>query len=61
MKPLRTLLTLALVALLVGSSYAWWRTGSERRPADAAAGRALVDASALETARRLLPLAAAGE
>ncbi|MBS0374480.1 MAG: mechanosensitive ion channel [Proteobacteria bacterium] len=62
MKSLRSLLALLLVALLVAATYGWWRTSpsvAERHARGAQQGP--VDASALETARRLVALAGTGE
>lgn len=62
MKSLRSLLALLLVALLVAAAYGWWRTSpsvAERHARGASPG--LVDASALETARRLVPLATSAD
>jgi small-conductance mechanosensitive channel len=62
MKSLRSLLALLLAALLVAATYGWWRTSpavADRHLHGTSQG--LVDASALETARRLVPLATTAE
>lgn len=68
MKFLRAALAAALLIVLAASIYGWWRTTpaspSARRPAATAApanGQPIVDSTALDTARRLLPLATTPE
>jgi small-conductance mechanosensitive channel len=69
MKSLRTVVALALLVVLAASVYGWWRTtpasGSAPRTARTAplgdVPQPIIDSAALETARRLLPLATTPE
>lgn len=69
MKSLRTVAALALLAVLAAAVYGWWRTAPDTasaqqrtatlRPGDAA--QPGIDSTALDTARRLAPLATTPE
>jgi len=68
MKSLRPALAVALLVVLAASLYGWWRTSPvpptlQRLPAAAAPadGQPVVDATALDAARRLQPLATTPE
>ena len=69
MKSLRTVVALLLLATLAASVYGWWRTAPASGLVPRASGtasrddgrRSIIDPTALQTARRILPLATTPE